>query len=85
MVEKHGARAGTARSVGRFGMAASGGLHAVLGLAKHAGGRVAVYGDSNCLDSSHMRSPCFRLLTKLLAYVATVRCARLRSRPASST
>jgi hypothetical protein len=64
--------AGTARSAGRFGTAASGGLHAVLGLTEHSGGRVAVYGDSNCLDSSHMRSPCFRLLAKLLQYVATV-------------
>ena len=66
------AAAGTARSAGRFGTAASGGLHAVLGLMQHKGGRVAVYGDSNCLDSSHMRSPCFRLLAKLLQYVAMV-------------
>ncbi len=67
------ATTGTARSAGRFGNAASGGLHAVLGLTQHnSGGRVAVYGDSNCLDSSHMRSPCFRLLAKLLQYVATV-------------
>ena len=44
----------------------------MLGLTEHKGGRVAVYGDSNCLDSSHMRSPCFRLLAKLLQYVATV-------------
>ncbi|CAL8462817.1 g2351 [Coccomyxa elongata] len=66
------AATGTARSAGRFGTAASGGLHAVLGLTQHnGGGRVAVYGDSNCLDSSHMRSPCFRLLAKLLQYVAT--------------
>ncbi|EIE27171.1 subtilisin-like protein [Coccomyxa subellipsoidea C-169] len=65
------AATGTARSAGRFGTAASGGLHAVLGLTEHKGGRVAVYGDSNCLDSSHMRSPCFRLLAKLLQYVAT--------------
>ena len=65
--------AGTTRSVGRFGTAASGDTHAVLGVTKHHGGHVAVYGDSNCLDSSHMRTPCFRLLSKLLTYVTTVR------------
>lgn len=65
--------AGTTRSVGRFGTAASGDTHAVLGVTAYEKGRVAVYGDSNCLDSSHMRTPCFRLLSKLLTYVATVR------------
>lgn len=59
---------GTTRSVGRFGAD----MHAVLGVTEHHKGRVAVYGDSNCLDSSHMRTPCFRLLSKLLTYVATV-------------
>ena len=64
---------GTTRSVGRFGTAASGDTHAVLGVTEYQAGRIAVYGDSNCLDSSHMRTPCFRLLSKLLTYVATVR------------
>ena len=59
--------------MGRFGNAASGNVHAVLGLTEHKGGRLAVYGDSNCLDSSHMRSACFRLLARLIAYVTTVR------------
>ena len=59
--------------MGRFGNAASGNMHAVLGLAAHKAGRLAVYGDSNCLDSSHMRSACFRLLARLIAYVTTVR------------
>jgi hypothetical protein len=48
-------------------------VHAVLGLLAHKKGRLGVYGDSNCLDSSHMRSSCFRLLTSLLSYVTTVR------------
>ncbi|CAL5228891.1 g12106 [Coccomyxa viridis] len=65
------AAAGTTRSVGRFGTAASGDTHAVLGVTEFGKGHVAVYGDSNCLDSSHMRTPCFRLLSKLLTYVAT--------------
>ena len=48
-------------------------MHAVLGLAEHKAGRLAVFGDANCLDSSHMRSACFRLLTRLIAYVTTAR------------
>lgn len=35
-------------------------------------GRVAVYGDSNCLDSSHQRSSCYNLLIKLIQYAAEV-------------
>ena len=72
---------GTTRSVGRFGTAASGDTHAVLGVTEYEKGHVAVYGDSNCLDSSHMRTPCFRLLSKLLTYVATVRASALPARP----
>ena len=34
---------------------------------------MAVYGDSNCLDSSHQRSSCFGLLQKAIQYVAEVR------------
>lgn len=37
-------------------------------------GRVAVYGDSNCLDSSHQRSSCYNLLIKLIQYAAEVMC-----------
>ena len=46
----------------------------MLGLTAFHKGRIAVYGDSNCLDSSHMRTPCFRLLSKLLTYTNTVGC-----------
>jgi membrane-bound transcription factor site-1 protease len=35
---------------------------------QHGGGRLALYGDSNCLDSSHQRSRCFKLLTHLLEW-----------------
>ena len=70
--ERRALDAGTTRSVGRFGTAASGDSHAVLGLTAFHKGRIAVYGDSNCLDSSHMRTPCFRLLSKLLTYTNTV-------------
>ncbi|KAJ9531501.1 hypothetical protein QJQ45_015030, partial [Haematococcus lacustris] len=44
------------------------GSHALLGVASvgAAGGHVAVLGDSNCLDSSHMQSNCYEFLAKLL-------------------
>lgn len=32
------------------------------------GGRIVVYGDSNCLDSTHIEKPCFWLLDALLEY-----------------
>ena len=35
------------------------------------GGRIAVYGDSNCLDSTHMEKACFWLLDALLEYSMT--------------
>ncbi|KAL0019909.1 hypothetical protein WJX77_006101 [Trebouxia sp. C0004] len=59
---------GVSRSVGNLG--GPGAIHAVLGLATHQSGRIAVYGDSNCLDSSHQRSSCYNLLTKLIQYTA---------------
>lgn len=34
-------------------------------------GRVVVYGDSNCLDSTHIEKPCFWLLDTLLEYTMT--------------
>lgn len=40
----------------------------ILGLAQIGGGRVAVYGDSNCLDSSHMVTNCYWLLKKILDF-----------------
>lgn len=43
---------------------------AILGLLEVAGGRVAVYGDSNCLDSSHMVTNCYWLLKKILDFTA---------------
>ena len=35
-------------------------------------GHVAVYGDSNCLDSSHQRSSCYNLLIRLIQYASEV-------------
>ncbi|KAH8370368.1 hypothetical protein KR093_003164, partial [Drosophila rubida] len=35
---------------------------------KHSEGRIAVYGDSNCLDSSYMEKACFWLLTTILDF-----------------
>ncbi|XP_064544893.1 membrane-bound transcription factor site-1 protease isoform X2 [Drosophila montana] len=35
---------------------------------RFAEGRIAVYGDSNCLDSSHMEKACFWLLTTILDF-----------------
>ncbi|XP_020100151.1 subtilisin-like protease SBT6.1 isoform X2 [Ananas comosus] len=43
-------------------------LSAILGLAEAGRGRVAVYGDSNCLDSSHMVTNCYWLLRKILDF-----------------
>ncbi|KAI3781823.1 hypothetical protein L2E82_11849 [Cichorium intybus] len=41
---------------------------AILGLLDFGAGRIAVYGDSNCLDSSHLVSDCFWLLQKILDF-----------------
>lgn len=35
-----------------------------------AGGRVVLYGDSNCLDNSHMQKDCFWMLSALLEYTS---------------
>ncbi|XP_031484955.1 subtilisin-like protease SBT6.1 [Nymphaea colorata] len=43
---------------------------AILGLVEMGGGRIAVYGDSNCLDSSHMVTNCYWLLQKMLDYTS---------------
>lgn len=42
-------------------------------------GRIAVYGDSNCLDSTHLEKPCFWLLDALLEYTMTSHVPRLLS------
>lgn len=60
-----------ARSAGAFG-ASGNSQQAVLGFAEHGDGRLAVYGDSNCLDSSHQRSSCHSLLLNAILYVAEV-------------
>lgn len=44
----------------------------MLGLLNHGAGRVSLYGDSNCLDSSHQRSACFGLLYSLLQFATEV-------------
>lgn len=44
----------------------------LLGLAPIGKGRIGIYGDSGCLDSSHQRSPCYGMLRAMLAYVTTV-------------
>lgn len=40
----------------------------ILGLLEVGEGRIAVYGDSNCLDSSHMVTNCYWLLRKILDF-----------------
>ena len=35
------------------------------------GGRLAIFGDSNCLDSSHMVKDCFWMMNELLKFTAT--------------
>ncbi|KAK6149331.1 hypothetical protein DH2020_016856 [Rehmannia glutinosa] len=42
----------------------------ILGLLEVGGGRITVYGDSNCLDSSHMVTNCYWLLKKILDFTA---------------
>ncbi|CAN7114522.1 unnamed protein product [Brassica rapa subsp. narinosa] len=44
---------------------------AVLGLLSIGDGRVGVYGDSNCLDSSHMVTNCYWLLKKMLDFTSS--------------
>lgn len=48
---------------------------AILGLYQakpiETAGRVAIYGDSNCLDTAHMQKECFWLLEALLQYATT--------------
>ncbi|XP_078169721.1 SITE-1 protease [Carex rostrata] len=68
-------------------------LFSILGLAKVGRGRVSVYGDSNCLDSSHMVTNCFWLLRKILDFttrnirdpVLFAETARIRSSLDNST
>jgi membrane-bound transcription factor site-1 protease len=45
----------------------------ILGLYQtpNDGGKIAVYGDSNCLDSAHMQRDCFWLLDALLQHVTS--------------
>ncbi|KAK9806804.1 hypothetical protein WJX72_003461 [[Myrmecia] bisecta] len=62
------ATSGVSRVAGHFG-GGTAAQHATLGLTTYQSGRIAVYGDSNCLDSSHQRSSCYGLLLKLLQYV----------------
>ena len=35
------------------------------------GGRIVVYGDSNCLDSAHLQRDCFWLLESMLKYATS--------------
>jgi len=42
----------------------------ILGLMAMGEGRISVYGDSNCLDSSHMITNCFTLLRKILDFTS---------------
>ena len=43
---------------------------AILGVVEVGKGRIGVYGDSNCLDSSHMVDDCFWLLQKMLDFTS---------------
>lgn len=43
----------------------------ILGLLEIGEGRITVYGDSNCLDSSHMVTNCYWLLKKILDFTAS--------------
>ncbi|KAM3207787.1 hypothetical protein ACQJBY_062826 [Aegilops geniculata] len=43
-------------------------LSSILGMLEAGEGRIAVYGDSNCLDSSHMVTNCYWLLRKIVEF-----------------
>jgi hypothetical protein len=55
--------------------------HALFGVTPvgTAGGHVAVFGDSNCLDSSHQSSNCHEFLLRVLETVTQVRVLQLPS------
>lgn len=42
----------------------------ILGFMEAGEGRISVYGDSNCLDSSHMVTNCFWLLKRILEFTS---------------
>jgi len=48
--------------------------HPILGLyqsrAKAGGGRLVVYGDSNCVDGAHLTKPCYWLMDAMLEYTS---------------
>lgn len=50
----------------------------ILGLVEAAGGgRVAIYGDSNCIDSAHLVQDCYWLLMALLEFTTSSRVPKL--------
>ncbi|XP_077301788.1 membrane-bound transcription factor site-1 protease [Arctopsyche grandis] len=44
---------------------------------KRQSGRLAIYGDSNCLDSSHLEKACFWMLDAILEYTSTGHMSKL--------
>ena len=48
-------------------------------------GRLVVYGDSNCLDSSHLQKDCFWLLDALLEYTMTTHTAAIFTNQAGTS
>ena len=46
------------------------GLYQTLSKNTSSSGRIVVYGDSNCIDSSHIVSPCYWLLLEFLKYTS---------------
>mmetsp|Transcript_1171 Transcript_1171/g.3431 ORF Transcript_1171/g.3431 Transcript_1171/m.3431 type:complete len:1157 (-) Transcript_1171:13-3483(-) len=51
----------------------SSGQYPVLGMASFKKGRIAVFGDANCLDSSHQTANCYLLLRQLLEFTSAGR------------
>lgn len=46
----------------------------ILGLYQektNASGRIVIYGDSNCIDASHLEKPCYWMLAAILEYTST--------------
>lgn len=44
---------------------------------KRRSGRLAIYGDSNCLDSSHLEKACFWMLDAILEYTSSGHMSKL--------
>lgn len=50
----------------------------VLGLTQSGSGRLAVFGDTSCVDDAHLSSPCLDLVTDMVVFATTGTAGALR-------